>query len=33
MIMDKDLKNKTLGELEDIVESLDQKKYLIMSQP
>ena len=28
MIMDKDLKNKTLGELEDIVESLDQKKYL-----
>jgi 23S rRNA (adenine2503-C2)-methyltransferase len=26
--MDKDLKNKTLGELEDIVESLDQKKYL-----
>jgi len=26
--MDKDLKNKTLGELEDIVESLDCKKYL-----
>ena len=26
--MDKDLKNKTLGELEDIVESLDQKNYL-----
>jgi 23S rRNA (adenine2503-C2)-methyltransferase len=27
-IVDKDLKNKTLGELEDIVESFGQKKYL-----
>ena len=26
--MNKDLKNNTLGELEDIVENLGQKKYL-----